>query len=98
MYPLTVNEIAEAQLLEPSIQKLASDKKYTMQLVENTQVLCKGTAMVLPTALRLRAISWYHHHLQYPGATHLEETLRAAMYWTDMRTTIWKYVKKCHKC
>ena len=59
IYPLTVNEIVEAQLSDPSIQKLASDKKYTILLVENTQVLCKGTAMVLPTALHHRAISWY---------------------------------------
>ena len=98
IYPLTVNEIAEAQLSDPSIQKLASDKRYTMRLVENTQVLCKGTAMVLPTALHHRAISWYHHYLQHPGATCLEETLRAAMYWTGMRSTIRKYVKNCHKC
>ncbi len=63
MYPLTVNEIVEAQLSDPSIQKLASDKRYTMRLVENTQVLCKGAAMVLPTALHHRAISWYHHYL-----------------------------------
>ena len=88
IYPLTVNEIAEAQLSDPSIQKLASDKKYTMRLVENIQVLCKGTSMVLPTALCHRAISWYHHYLQHPGATRLEEMLRAAMYWTGMRTTI----------
>ena len=27
IYPLTVSEIAEAQLFDPSIQKLASDKK-----------------------------------------------------------------------
>ena len=80
LFPLTVNEIADAQLSDPTIHKLASDKRYTMRLVENTQVLCKGTAMVLPTALRHRAISWYHHYLQHPGATHLEETLRAAMY------------------
>ncbi len=80
IYPLTVNEIAEAQLSDPSIQKLASDMKYTMQLVENSQVLCKGTAMVLPTALHHRAISWYHHYLQRPGATCLKETFCAAMY------------------
>ena len=79
IYPLTVKEIAEAQHSDPSIQRLASDKKYTMQLVENTQVLCRGTAMVLPTALRHRAIRWYHHYLQHPGATRLEETLSAAM-------------------
>jgi hypothetical protein len=51
MYPLTVKEIAEAQEMDPNIQKLSKDPQYTRHLVENTQVLCKGTAMVLPTAL-----------------------------------------------
>ena len=81
IYPLTVKEIAEAQEADPNIYKLTKYLQYTRQLVENTQVLCKGTAMVLPTALRHRAISWYHHYLQHPGATRLKETLRAVMYW-----------------
>ena len=98
IYPLTVNEIAEAQLSDLSIQKLTSDKKYTMLLVENTQVLCKGTAMVLPMALHYRAISLYHHYLQHPRASSLKETLRAAMYWTGMQNTVQKYVKNCHEC
>ncbi len=97
IYPLTVNEIVEAQLSAPSIQKLASDMRYTMQLVKNKQVLCKGTAMVLPTALHQRVISWYHHYLQHPRSTCLEETLHAVMYWTVMQNTIQKYVKNCHK-
>ena len=54
--------------------------------------------MVLPTALQHRAMSWYHHYLQHPGATRLEETLRAAMYWKGMQNTIRRYVKNCHKC
>ena len=66
--------------------------------MEDTQVLCTGKAMVLPTALRHRAISWYHHYLQHPRASRLEETVCAAMYWAGMRTTILKYVKNCHKC
>ncbi len=52
IYPLRVREIMEAQKADPTIKTLTSDQKYTTQLVENTQVLCKGTAMVLPTALR----------------------------------------------
>jgi hypothetical protein len=81
IYPLTVKEIAEAQEADPNIYKLTKYLQYTRQLVENTQVLCKGTAMVLPTALRHRAISWYHHYLQHPGATRLNETLCTVMYW-----------------
>ena len=98
MYPLTVKEIAESQEAGPYILKLTTDPQYTRQLVENTQVLCKGTTMVLPTALQHRAISWYHHYLQHPGVTSLEETLCAAMYWIGMLNTIWKYFKNCQKC
>ena len=47
IYPLTVKDIAEAQKTDPDIHKLASDPQYTRQLVENTEVLSKGTAMVL---------------------------------------------------
>ena len=54
--------------------------------------------MVLPTALQLRAISWYHHYLQHPGATRLKEMLRAAMSSKGMCNTIKKYVKNCCKC
>ena len=60
-------------------------------------MLCQGTVVVLPTALHHRAITWYHHYLQHPGATRLGETLRAAMYWTGMQNTIQKYVKNFHK-
>ena len=51
IYPLKVNKIAEAQEIDPNIHKLTKDPQCTRQLVEHTQVQCKGTAMVLPTAL-----------------------------------------------
>ena len=48
-------------------------------------------------ALQHRAVSWYHHYLQHPGHTRLEETLRAAMYWKGMRNTIRKYMTAKYK-
>ena len=57
IYLLMVQEIVEAKQNDPHLQTLACDHKLTMQLVENTQVLCKGMAMVLPTALQHRAVS-----------------------------------------
>ena len=51
IYPLTVKEITEAQEMDPNIHTLTKDPQYTRYLVENRQVLCKGTATVLPTAL-----------------------------------------------
>eukprot|EP00804_Cyclotella_cryptica_P029110 CCRYP_005276-RB/>CCRYP_005276-RB protein AED:0.35 eAED:0.75 QI:0/0/0/1/0/0/2/0/104 len=41
--------------------------------------------MVIPQTLQNGAVSWYqyHHYLQHPGHTHLEEMLHAAIYWKD---------------
>ncbi len=73
-------------------------EKYSTHLVEDTEVLCKDGKMVIPKVLQRRAVSWYHHYLQHPGHTRLEETLHAAMYWKGMRNTIRSHVKNCHTC
>ena len=98
IYPLTVKEIAEAQNKDKTIKELRILEKYEMLLIENTQILCKDGKLVIPKSLQHRAVSWYHHYLQHPGHTRLEETMRAAMDWKGMRTTIRSYVKKCHAC
>ena len=61
-------------------------------------VFCKNGKLVIPWSLQHRAVSWYHHYLQHPGNTRLEETLRAAMYWKHMRSTVQSYVKNCKSC
>ena len=98
IYPLTVKEIAIEQQKDKSIRALTKEDKYETQLVENTKVLCKEGKLVIPKSLQHRTVSWYHHYLQHPGHTRLEETLRTAMYWKSMRTTIRSYVKKCRSC
>ena len=98
IFPLTVSEIAESQSKDKGMNKLAKKEKYTFQLVENTKVLCKDGKLVIPNDLQHRAISWYHHYLQHPGSTRLEETILASMYWKGMRPTIRSYVKKCKTC
>eukprot|EP00804_Cyclotella_cryptica_P001856 CCRYP_020947-RA/>CCRYP_020947-RA protein AED:0.81 eAED:0.81 QI:0/-1/0/1/-1/1/1/0/110 len=82
IYPLTVQEIALAQKLDASLKMLKD--QYSKQLVKRTQLLCKDGKMVIPKELQHRAVSWYHHYLQHPGHTRLEETLCAAMYWKGM--------------
>ena len=88
IYPLTVKEIALAQERDLVLKKLTKMKKYSTHLVEDTEVLCNDGKMVIPKVLQHRAVSWYHHYLQHPGHTRLEETLHAAMYWKVMRNTI----------
>ncbi len=84
IYPLTVREIAETQTKDKTLDKHTLLEKYKPQLVEDVQVLCKDGKLVIPKELQKRAVEWYHHYLQHPGATHLKETLCAAMYWNGL--------------
>jgi hypothetical protein len=54
--------------------------------------------LIIPTSLRHRAVSGYHHYLQHPGHSCLEETMRSLMYWKGMHTTIRRYIKTCRSC
>ena len=105
IYPLTVPEIAEAQRqhkeFKPFFKKgnKSAKAEYELRIVEDCEVLVKdGTRLVIPPKLQLRAVSWYHHYLQHPGHTRLEETLSDTMYWKNMRSTIRKHVKNCSTC
>ncbi len=104
IYPLTTIEIAEAQCKDKEIKVYFKKnapkpkKDVYLQLVEDTKVLCKNDKLIIPTSLRHMAVAWYHHYLQHPGHSRLEETMRFVMYWKGMRTTIWRYVKSCRSC
>jgi hypothetical protein len=104
IYPLTLTKIADAQHkdreLKVYFKKNAKmlQKDISLHLIEDTNVLCKNGKIIIPTSLRHRAISWYHHYLQHPGHSHLEETMRSVMNWKGMRITIHRYVKTCQSC
>ncbi len=105
IYPLTLTEIANAQCKDQELKvyfkKNAKmpQKDIGLHLIEDTEVLCKNGKVMIPTSLRHRAVScWYHHYLQHPGHSRLEETMRSMMYWKGMRTTIRRYVKTCQSC
>jgi hypothetical protein len=74
------------------------DQGLEIKLIENTTDVCKDGWLVIPKPLQVRAVEWYHHYLQHPGHTHLEETMNAAMYWKGMRITIWSLTKSCRSC
>jgi hypothetical protein len=43
-------------------------------------------------------VKWYHHYLQHPEHSRLEETARSMMYWKGMHTTIRRHSKSCRSC
>ncbi len=98
IYPLTVKEMAKAQRLDRHFKMTMLKEKYEKTLIENTPVFCKNGKLVIPRSLQHHAASWYHHYLQHPGNTRLKETLKAALYWKQMRSTVRLYVKNCRSC
>ncbi len=104
VYPLTLIEIADAQRkdreLKVYFKKNAKmlQKDIHLHLIEDTKVLCKNEKVMIPTSLQHRAVSCYHHYLQHPGHSRLEETMRSVMYWKGMHTTIRRYIKSCRSC
>eukprot|EP00956_Cyclotella_meneghiniana_P020175 scaffold35257_cov38-Cyclotella_meneghiniana.AAC.1 len=90
IFPLTVAEIAEAQGTDSNflnILKKDKKEKYVKQLVGDIKLYCCEGKLVIPKSLQRRAVEWFHHYLQHPGSTQLEETLRGSMYWKGMRPT-----------
>eukprot|EP00804_Cyclotella_cryptica_P016386 CCRYP_009931-RA/>CCRYP_009931-RA protein AED:0.20 eAED:0.24 QI:0/0/0/1/0/0/2/0/246 len=83
--------------MDKTLDKLSVLEAYKPLLVENVQVLCKDGKLVIPQELQQQAVQWYHHYLQYPGTTCLEETLLAAIYWKGLRHSVRTFVKNCHK-
>ena len=51
IYPLTVKEIVQAQK-DGKVLKKVQKNKYSIQLVEDTQLLCKDGKMVIPTVFQ----------------------------------------------
>jgi hypothetical protein len=103
IYPLTTVEIAAAQQANVSLKHLFKrdaviDQGLEIKLIENTTCVSKDGWLVIPKPLQVRAVRWYHHYLQHPGHTRLEETMNAVMYWKGMRTTIQSLTKSCRSC
>jgi hypothetical protein len=103
IHPLTTAEITAAQWVDASLKHLFKrsaliDQGLEIKLIENTTCVWKDGRLVIPKPLQVRAVKWYHHYLQHPGHTCLEETMNTAMYWKGMRTTIRSLTKFCKSC
>ncbi len=103
IFPLTTSEIAEAQKANSKLKhcfkrNIVLDKGLDVRLVDNMYVVCKDGRMIIPKPLQRCAVLWYHHYLQHPGHTQLEETMKATMYWKGMRYTIQLITKSCGSC
>ncbi len=103
IFPLTTPQIAEAQKADVKLKhcfrcNTVLDKGLEVRLVDDTYVACNDGKMIIPKPLQRCTVLWYHHYLQHPEHTRLEETMKATMYWKGMRTTIRSLTRSCKTC
>jgi hypothetical protein len=103
MYLLIMKEIVEAQKADTKLKHFFKsnavlDKGLELQFIENESCICHKGWLVIPKPVQSCAVMWYHHYLQHPGHTRLEETMKAAIYWKGMRNTIQSKMKSCKTC
>ncbi len=79
------------------LEKLTLLEKYKPQLIEDVQVLFKDGKLVIPKEQHKQAVEWYHHYLQHPGTTCLEEIF-LLRYWKGLQHSVCAYIEKCYKC
>jgi hypothetical protein len=93
IYPLKVKEIVDAQKADTKLKQFFRrnanlQKGLELQMIEDKKCTCSKGTLVIPKPLQRRAVMWYHCYLQHSGHTCLEETMKAATYWKEMRNTI----------
>ena len=90
IYSPTVAEIAQAQKRYPKLKGLFKKdpvqiQDMSLKVIDETDIIVyKNKRLVIPDSMRHQVVQWYHNYLMHPGATQLEETLRAAMYWKKL--------------
>lgn len=60
------------------------------------KLLLRGTRIILPEALRQRAIQLAHEG--HMGILKMKQRLRSKLWWPGMDADVEKYVKLCHPC
>ena len=63
------------------------------------KLICnKENKIVMPEALQLRTIQWYHNVLCHPGETRTELTIKQHFTWPNMRKDVHKVCSRCDTC
>jgi hypothetical protein len=73
--PLQKLQRPKKPMSNSSICNAVLNKGLEVRLVDNMYVVCKDGKMIIPKPLQRHAVLWYHHYLQHPGHTQLEETM-----------------------
>jgi len=101
-FPLQFESIAETQQQDPAMLPLADRDDFDIEMFNGVEMICRRVEnqwkIVLPQALVLPAIKWYHVVLGHCGVNRLVDTLRTHFWIPNLKSQVADFVGKCDAC
>jgi Integrase zinc binding domain len=79
-------------------QEGLSQAHYSLQHIEEYDLLCYKDKIHIPHSLRQQILSWYHEYLPHPGQTCTEKTIRNTMTWPGLPQDVERLCLSCPVC
>lgn len=106
---MKLSEIQEQSLLDAEIQAVKTGiyedqwtdeiklfKIFSTELCFAGDILLRGTRIILPKVLRMKALELAHEG--HPGMSVMKRRLRSKLWWPKMDENVESFVKKCRGC
>ena len=103
-FPLDLERVAHEQnedkQLRGVVKGIPRHLKAEMKLkvINDVEVQTYKDKIYIPASLREKVLNWYHHYLQHPGASRMENTLGSVVYWPNMSKEIRRLCTTCKLC
>ena len=103
-FPLDLEQVAHEQngdkQLRGVIKGIPRHLKAEMKLkvINDVEVQTYKDKIYIPASLWEKVLNWYHHYLQHPGASRMENTLGSVVYWPNMSKEIRRLCTTCKLC
>ena len=103
-FPITYSNILKHQQKDKKLLKLFKSSK-VLKFKEfhgggrSFKLICNNeNKIVMPQALQIRTVQWYHRVLCHPGETRTELTIKQHFTWPNMRKDVHKVCSRCDTC
>ena len=104
-FPLDLDRIAHEQTRDKELHKLSKKKNpkkgkcnIKNKVINDVEVVTYNDKIYIPACLREEVMNWYHHYLQHPGASRMEKTIGAVVFWPNMSKNIRRLCTTCELC
>ena len=95
-----IEQQKETRNINSNLSTYISDRvsSYSMQELDNIEIICYDSKIYVPQSLRRHVLDWYHFYLNHPGGSRLAKTIQEVCYWKGLVTQVDLLAKTCKIC